>query len=160
MTRSRIARAKPTISSTVSPFMRMPTTSALICASVASPSMIAPMTRSASASVSDSPPLTRAIACCTVSTSAAATLARALPPAAATTAGAPLGPPASGTSPATSRKFASSFAPSGVSTLSGWNCTPKTGSDSCSMPMTTPSPVRAVTRSGGTTELSSTQSEW
>ena len=60
--RSRIARAKPTISSTVSPFMRSPTTSALIWAGVASPSMICPMTACASSSESERPSVTRASA--------------------------------------------------------------------------------------------------
>ena len=142
---SRIARAKPTISSTVSPFMRMPVISALICDGVASPSMIWFMTMYASSSVSDAPVATRPIAAAAVATSAAPALARAAPPAAATIAGVPDAPLASGTSPATSRKFASSLVPSGVRTLSGWNCTPKTGSSRWWTPMMTPSGVRACT---------------
>ena len=42
--RARIARAAPTTSSTVSPFMRSAVSSAPICAGVALPSMISPMT--------------------------------------------------------------------------------------------------------------------
>ena len=50
---SRMACAKPTISSTVSPFMCSATSSAAICASVASPRRICDMTSRASSRVSE-----------------------------------------------------------------------------------------------------------
>ncbi len=69
-------------------------------------------------------------------------------------------PVLSGTSPARSRKFASSFVPSGVSTLSGWNCTPKIGLSAWRTAITTPSGVRAWTISGSATLSLFTHSEW
>ncbi len=57
-----------------------------------------------------------------------------------------------------SRKFRPSRGPSGVSTDSGWNCTPSIGRARCRTPITSPSGVRAVTsRSSGTR---SAASEW
>lgn len=53
--------------------------------------------------------------------------------------------------PANSRKFFSSFIPSLVSTLSGWNCTPWIGNSRWRNPMISPSAVRALTsRQSGT----------
>ena len=45
------------------------------------------------------------------------------------------------------RKLPMSTGPSGVSTLSGWNCTPSIGSVRWRTPMISPSAVRAVTSS-------------
>ena len=59
---SRIARAMPAISSTVSPFSRMAAASAPICAGVASPDMIAPIARAASSADSEPPETTVSIA--------------------------------------------------------------------------------------------------
>ncbi len=42
------------------------------------------------------------------------------------------------------KKFPMRRGPSGVSTLSGWNCTPSTARDRCRTPMISPSAVRAV----------------
>jgi hypothetical protein len=52
---ARIASAKPTISSTVSPFMRKATSSAAICASVQFPASTSAITSRASARASDWP---------------------------------------------------------------------------------------------------------
>jgi hypothetical protein len=71
-----------------------------------------------------------------------------------------LPPSVSDTSPAISRKFAIIFAPSGVSTLSGWNWTPKRFFSVCASPMITPSGVCAVIRSCAGTLPESTHSEW
>ena len=49
--RARIARAAPTISSTVSPFIRSATRRPPICAGVAWPSMISPTTSAISSAV-------------------------------------------------------------------------------------------------------------
>ena len=53
--RSRIARANPAISGTVSPFMRIAVISAAICAGVACPSITSPMAAQASCSVRSPP---------------------------------------------------------------------------------------------------------
>ena len=60
--RARIARAAPTSSSTVSPFMRSAASSAPICAGVASPSMISPTTAAISSDVRSRRSITRASA--------------------------------------------------------------------------------------------------
>src|SRR6185295_7482969 len=56
------------------------------------------------------------------------------------------------------RKFSAICAPSGVRTLSGWNCTPSTGCSTCRTPITSPSAVRAVTCSASGTVVAA--SEW
>ncbi len=56
------------------------------------------------------------------------------------------------------RKFRSRSIPSGVSTDSGWNCTPSIGSVRCLTPMTSPSSARAeISSSSGTVVAAS---EW
>ena len=60
--RARMARAAPTTSSTVSPFMRRAISSAPICAGVVCPSMIWPTTAAISSAVRSCPPTTRASA--------------------------------------------------------------------------------------------------
>ena len=56
------------------------------------------------------------------------------------------------------RKFLAIAGPSGVSTLSGWNCTPSIGSSRWRTPITSPSGVCEVTVSSAGT--SSAASEW
>ena len=56
------------------------------------------------------------------------------------------------------RKFRPSSGPSGVRTLSGWNCTPSIGSSRWRTPITSPSGVRAVTSSSS--GISTAASEW
>ena len=69
--------------------------------------------------------------------------------------------PAASPSPARRRKFASRCGPSGVSTLSGWNCTPSIGSEVWRRPITTwSSSLIAVTRSSAGSVAASTHSEW
>src|SRR5262249_48622668 len=64
-------------------------------------------------------------------------------------------------SPAWRRKFASRCGPSGVSTLSGWNWMPSSGSDTWRRPITTrSSSLIAVTRSSAGSVAGSTASEW
>jgi hypothetical protein len=53
--RSRIVRARPTTSSTVSPFVRSAIRNAAICTSVASPDMISASTAAASSALTSSP---------------------------------------------------------------------------------------------------------
>src|SRR5262249_4251847 len=57
-----------------------------------------------------------------------------------------------------SRKFLSRSLPSGVSTDSGWNCTPSIGSSRWRTPMTSPSSLRAVTSSASGTRAAAR--EW
>ena len=57
-----------------------------------------------------------------------------------------------------SRKFLASAGPSGVSTLSGWNCTPSIGSSRWRTPITSPSAVRAETSSSS--GIRRAASEW
>ena len=58
-----------------------------------------------------------------------------------------------------SRKFLSRSRPSGsVSTDSGWNCTPSTGSVRCRTPITSPSSARADTSSSS--GMRDAESEW
>ena len=59
---SRIVRASPAISWTVSPFVRSAIRKAAVCASEASPSMISRSTRAASSAHRSSPPARRSIA--------------------------------------------------------------------------------------------------
>ncbi len=56
------------------------------------------------------------------------------------------------------RKFLPSAGPSGVSTDSGWNCTPSTGSSRWRTPITSPSSLVAVTSSASGTRVAA--SEW
>ena len=64
-------------------------------------------------------------------------------------------------SPAWRRKLASRCGPCGVSTDSGWNWTPSSGSDTWRMPMITRSTsLIAVTRSSGGSVAGSIASEW
>ena len=58
------------------------------------------------------------------------------------------------------RKLPIKTGPSGVSTLSGWNCTPSIGSDLWRTPMISPSAVRAVTSSTSGMLEGSAISEW
>ena len=155
-TRSRIAVAKPASSSTVSPRIRRATSSAASWAGVASPSMTAPIAARASsiesvppstivaraartssligsASDGDEPPRHRSSASPAVANEPVASSRRAASP-----------------SPARRRKLASRCGPCGVSTDSGWNWTPSSGSATWRMPMTTRSTsLIAVTRSSG-----------
>ena len=105
---ARIARAAPTISSTVSPFMRSATRSAPICAGVASPSMIARIDR-------------RHLVLGEVARRSASARRSALARRHAPHAG-PAPPAAAGRG-----SCASSCLPSSVRIDSGWNCTPSTG---------------------------------
>ena len=130
-TRSRIASAKPASSSTVSPRMRRPISSAASWAGVASPSITAPIASRASSIVSDPPSTMEASAARTASliasrprrptTAVVASPAVANEPVAASRR-------AASPSPASRRKLASRCGPCGVSTLSGWNWTPSIGS--------------------------------
>ena len=63
-------------------------------------------------------------------------------------------------SPHTSSQLASSRWPPWVSTDSGWNCTPYSGSSRCCTPITTPPAVEAVTSSSSGTVDRTTASEW
>src|SRR5262249_38974805 len=58
------------------------------------------------------------------------------------------------------RKFARSVRPSGVRTLSGWNCTPSIGRERWRIPMISPVSERAVASSSGGIDDSTTASEW
>ena len=58
------------------------------------------------------------------------------------------------------RKLPSSRLPSGVSTLSGWNCTPSIGSCRWRTPMISPRSLRAVTSSTAGRLAASAASEW
>ena len=167
-TRSRIAVAKPTSSSTVSPRIRRPISSAASCDGVASPSMTSPIASRASSSESVPPSTIAASAARTWSligrppgpgSSSAARTGSAMPrvandPDAASSREA-------SPSPASRRKFASRCGPSGVRTDSGWNWTPSIGSDRWRRPMTTPSSgLVAVTYSSAGRVAASTHSEW
>ena len=67
----------------------------------------------------------------------------------------------SGTSnPHTASQFASIRWPPSVSTDSGWNWTPSTGSSRWRMAMTTPDSVRPVTSNSAGMVSGSTVSEW
>ena len=63
--RARIARAAPTTSLTVSPFMRSATSNAPICAGVEAPSMIVPITPAISSAVRSARETARAMAAAT-----------------------------------------------------------------------------------------------
>src|SRR5581483_8489887 len=56
------------------------------------------------------------------------------------------------------RKLRQSSGPSGVRTLSGWNCTPSTGSERCRTAITSPSSVVAETSSSSGTRVAAR--EW
>ena len=58
------------------------------------------------------------------------------------------------------RNAESSFGPSGVRMLSGWNCTPSSASALCRTPMTSPSAVQAVTSNASGTVSRLAMSEW
>src|SRR5205823_3955313 len=62
--------------------------------------------------------------------------------------------------PASSRKLRSNSRPSGVSTDSGWNWTPKLGRSRWRSPITIPLSVQAETSSPAGMEALSTTSEW
>ncbi len=155
-TRSRMAVAKPASSSTVSPRMRRPISRAASWAAVASPSITAPIARRASSSESVPPSTIVASAPRTWSLIDRPPLARpavAKEPLAASRRDA-------SPSPARRRKLASRCGPWGVSTLSGWNWTPSSGSATWRMPMTTRSAsLMAVTRSSSGSVAGSTASE-
>ena len=59
-----------------------------------------------------------------------------------------------------STKFRRIWAPSGVCTTSGWNCTPNTGSVRWRRPMMVPSSVQAVGTSTSGSEAASTIRLW
>ena len=128
--RARIARAKPTTSSSVSPRAAIAPRSAPIWAGVASPSMIEPMAAAASSSASRSP---------------RATFARWR--LMLTFAPRP-------------RKLRSRSLPAVVRMLSGWNCTPSSGRSRWRRPITTPPSVQADTSRQSGTLSGATTSEW
>ena len=136
--RGRIARAAPTISSTVSPFMRSAASKAPICAGVASPSMIWPTT---AAIVVGRQPLALDRAW----PSASRIVQRALPAHAG---------------PFMAMKLRRRSLPTVVRNDSGWNCTPSTGSVLWRTPMISSSPVLAVISRQSGRLSRSMSSEW
>ena len=135
--------AKPVSSSTVSPRMRSATSSAASWDGVASPSItwviasracwrvrVEPSTMAARArrTASLTGPLQRVARPCVAKPVAAASSSTSAWP-----------------SPVRRRKLARIRGPAGVSTDSGWNCTPSRGRSRWRIAMTTPSAVRPVT---------------
>ena len=127
---ARIVRASPASSSTVSPFVLSAIRNPAICVSETSPCMIS------------------------ASTSAVSSALRSLREASASIA---RGEGRVGHQPR-SRKLASSFLPSSVSTDSGWNWTPSAGSSRWRNPISTPPPRADSSRQSG--RSGSTTSEW
>ena len=160
VTRSRIADAKPASSSTVSPRIRRPINRAASWAGVASPSITAPIAPRAS-SIDSVPPSTIVLSAARTSSLIGRRPRPSRPcPDVANDPDTSSSRDAS-PSPAWRRKFASRCGPCGVSTDSGWNWTPSSGSETCRMPMITRSTsLMAVTRSSGGRVAGSTASEW
>ncbi len=146
-----MARAMPTISAAVSPLTRRALRKAAVWASPVRPPMISSSTSRASCSVRSRPAVSSASAALSTSFGIAGLLGRGARR--RRRAAAPL------SRPVMRRNVASRSSPTSVSTLSGWNCTPCTGSSRCPTPITMPSSFHAVSaRQSGS--ASSTTSEW